>query len=656
MDIGSETRVMPGTALENSPNGIFSRRAGWTASAGFLVLFFSAWGARAQQTKQPPLIGPMKRIAVQPIFNNHCASCHRNVNATAGAPQAGSAPSTETLSQMTPEAIYAALTTGVMAEQARNLTADQKRMIAEFFGGRPLGAASIGDAKNMSNRCSANPPMGDPLANPSWNGWGNGLDNTRFQPASSAGLSSSEVPNLKLKWAFGLPGGAETYGQPTVAAGRLFFGDDNGFVYSLDAATGCVYWSFYADAQVRTAPVIGPVRGWGDARSAAYFGDKKANVYAVDARTGRLLWKTNLERRQLAHITATPVLYRGRLYAAVAGSEEIVSGDPHYPCCTYRGSLSALDARTGKLLWKRYTIPEEPKPTRKNSLGTQLWAPAGASIWSAPTIDPKRHAIYVTTGNAFTEPAAKTSDAILAYSLTEGKLLWVYQALANDASPAGCNGPGPKGEQCPKNVGPDWDFANSAILRTLPNGRRILVAAHKGGGVVAVDPDRRGAVVWTANLWEPPTSKAPQYIQIMWGGAADDQNVYYPLQTGGVAALRLADGKRVWLDHLQPSPAHLGPGGQPRWGQEAAVTAIPGVVFSGGWDGTLHALSAADGRSLWEYDTAQEFTAINGVSAKGGSLGAPGPVVAGGVLYVGSGYVGTGNGLPGNVLLAFSAE
>ncbi len=448
MDICFDTCGMPGAAPKIRPGVAFRWPAGWMVCACFLLWILSAFGASAQQTKQPPLIGPMERIAVQPIFNKNCASCHRNINATAGGPasQAGSAPSTETLSQMTPEAIYAALTTGVMAEQARNLTADQKRMIAEFFGGRPLGTASIGDAKNMSNRCSANPPMSGLSASPSWNGWGNGLDNTRYQPSASAGLASGDMPNLKLKWAFGLPGGAETYGQPAVVAGRLFFGDDNGFVYSLDAATGCVYWSFYADAQVRTAPVIGTVRGAG-ARYAVYFGDKKANVYAVDARTGQLIWKTNLERRQLAHITAAPVLYGGRVYAAVAGSEEIVSGDPHYPCCTYRGSLSALDARTGKLLWKRYTIPEEPRPTRKNSLGTQLWAPAGASIWSAPTIDPKRRAVYVTTGNAFTEPAAKTSDAILAYSLADGKLLWAYQAVPNDASPAGCNGPGPKGEQ-----------------------------------------------------------------------------------------------------------------------------------------------------------------------------------------------------------------
>jgi polyvinyl alcohol dehydrogenase (cytochrome) len=630
------------------PGAIFIR----LLFAAAALLFPPANPLCAQEAK-PPLIGPQARMAAQSVFNKNCASCHQNVKATAdgAAAKAASAPSTETLGQMTPEAIYAALTSGPMVQQAASLSNDEKRIIAEFFGGRPLGSAEAGDAKHMTNHCSANPTMGDPSSSASWNGWGNDLSNTRFQPARGAGLSDDQVPHLRLKWAFGFPGGAETYGQPAVVARRVFLGDDNSFVYSLDADTGCVFWSFHADAQVRTAMVIGPLKR--RAKYAAYFGDKKANIYAVDARTGELLWKVNVEPRLLAHITGATVLFRGLLYVGVAGSEEITSADPHYPCCTYRGSLSALDAQTGRVIWKTYTIPEEPKPTKKNSLGTQLWAPAGASIWAAPTIDAKRHAIYVGTGNAFTEPAAKNSDAIVAYDLTTGKLLWSYQAVANDASPAGCGGNGPKGEQCPQNPGPDWDFANSPILQSLPNGKRILVAAHKGGGVVAVDPDRKGALVWTADLSE---GKGGSAIQIMWGGAADAENVYYPLKSGGVAALRLTDGTRLWLAPLELSSVSSAIGGRPRRGQDAAATAIPGVVFSGGWDGVLHALSSADGRSLWQYNCAHDYVTVNGVPGKGGSFGASGPVVVGGMLYVGSGYVGTGNGMPGNVLLAFAPE
>ncbi|HUA02166.1 MAG TPA: PQQ-binding-like beta-propeller repeat protein [Candidatus Aquilonibacter sp.] len=609
---------------------------------------------QTQQVPAPPLVGPPARIAAQGLFNSYCASCHQNVMASAaGVLGPKSAPSTETLGQMTPEAIYAALTAGAMVGQARNLTNDQKRMIAEFFGGRPLGSADAGDAKNMAGHCRSNPPLADPSAEPSWNGWGNGPANTRFQPAAAAQLSAGQVPSLKLKWAFGIPDGAETYGQPAIVSGRVFFGDYNGFVYSLDAATGCVYWSFHADAQVRTAIVVGRVKGNGSAKYAAYFGDKKANVYAVDTQTGKLLWRVNPEPRLLEHVTGGAALYEGRVFVGVAGSEEMTSMDPHYPCCTYRGSLSALDAGTGKIIWKTYTIADAARPTKKNSLGTQLWGPAGASIWTTPTIDPQRNAVYVGTGNAFSGAAAKTSDAIVAFDIKTGKIVWSYQALANDVSPAGCNGNGPRGEQCPENPGPDWDFGNSPILETLPGGQRLLVAAHKGGLVVAIDPDRGGALVWKTDLAEPDAGDA---IQVMWGGASDGENVYYSLKSGGVAAVRLADGKRVWTARIDPAVIPSEAGKRVRRGLEAAVTGIPGVVFAGGWDGVLHALSAEDGHVLWEFQTVRDYTTVNGVAAHGGSLGAPGPVVVDGMLYVGSGYVGTGNGIPGNVLLALSPQ
>jgi len=639
------------------------------------ALVLAAADARitAQQQPQPPAqpqqpapVGPMARILGQALFNQHCASCHQHAmtaeNQTPIVIGGRPAPTTETLGQLTPEAIYATLTTGDMVQQAQSLKDFEKRAIAEFFGGRPLGAADAGDASHMTNHCAYNPAaaIGGFGYFPSWNGWGNDLANMRFQSSQAAGLTATEVAHLKLRWAFGLPSGGETSGQPSVFGGRVFFGDYNSYAYSVDPATGCVYWSFHADAQIRTAALVAfiniKIEKSRVGRMAVFFGDKKANLYALDARTGELIWKRNLEQRLLSHITGAPVFYAGRLYVGLAGSEEIVSSDPHYPCCTYRGSLTALDASTGAVIWKTYTIPDEPKPTKKNSIGTQLWAPAGASIWTTPTIDPKRHAIYVGTGNAFTEPAVKTSDSIMAFDLKTGKVLWSYQALANDASPGGCGPNAPKDAQCPQNPGPDWDFGNSPILQTLPNGKRVLVAAHKGGTVIAVDPDRRGKLLWTADLSAGRDTSAPIQVQIMWGGAADAKNVYYGTRSGSIAAIRLADGKIVWNRTIEPSPAHPGPGGRPRRGFDAALTVLPGVLFAGGWDGVLRALSTDDGHELWQFDTAREFSTVNGVAAHGGSLGAPGPVIAGGMLFVGSGYVGTGNGMPGNVLLAFSAQ
>ena len=641
-----------------------------TTLAALLMLAFSAAARPRQSAAQSrqsftahaqvarpgaKLTGPPERMAANALFNQHCASCHQNAKASANAvPLTGrTAPNTEVLGQMSTEAIYAALTTGAMAEQGRSLTNDQKRMIAEFFGGHPLGSSDAGEAAHMANRCSSNPPLANLAGEASWNGWGNDLDNSRFQPASAAGITADQLPQLKLKWAFAIPYGSETSGQPSVMGGRVFFGEDTGFAYSVNAQTGCVYWSYHAEAQIRTAALLAPIRHAAKTVEAVFYGDKRANVYALDAHTGALLWKRNLSSRLLSHITGAPVFYEGRLYVGLAGSEELVSSDPHYPCCTYRGSLWALDANTGKVIWRTYTIPEPPHPTKKNAIGTQLWAPAGASIWDAVTIDPKQHAIYVGVGNAFTEPVAKLSDSVAAFDISTGKLLWHYQGEHNDASPGGCFAPGPRGAECPKIGGPDWDFGDSPILRALHNGKRVLVDADKGGYVVGLDPDDRGKLLWKADL-SAGRPGGPIQVQILWGGAADNDNVYYPLQAGAVAAVRLTDGKIVWRVPVKASSAHLDPRGRPRTGLEAAATVIPGVVFAGGWDGVLHALSTADGHELWQYHTAHPFSTVNGVDAHGGSLGAPGPVIAGGMLFVGSGYVGTGNGMPGNVLLAFS--
>lgn len=603
------------------------------------MFFFCAFPGLAQekQVATPALQG-------QGLFMENCSTCHKNAN------ESPKAPSQQALMQMTPEAVLSALVTGPMAVQAKNLSDAQKRLIAFYLGGRPLGSAEAGDAKVMSNHCASNPDLVDPLAGPAWNGWGVDLANTRFQPAKAAGLSASDVPQLKLKWAFGFPGGVHTYGQPTIAGGRVFVGSDTSFVYSLDARSGCIYWSFLAQTGVRTAISIGPARGPSAAKYAIYFGDERANVYAVNAATGELIWKVLVDDHPLAHIAGAPALYEGRLYVPVSVAEETVSSNLHYPCCTFRGSVVALNADTGEKIWKSYTIPEAPKPVRKNSVETQLWAPAGAAIWLAPTIDAKRRAIYVGTGDAYTEPAAKTSDSIIAFDLDSGKMLWSFQDTRNDAWMHGCE-PENRGENCPKEVGPDWDYGASPILRTLSDGRDILVAASKSGNVVALDLDKKGALLWKTGLAE----KAPGTRGlIVFGGAADGETAYFALnQVRALAALYLTTGEKKWVAPLQMADF---PGRPYVFGGSAAVTAIPGVVFSGGWDGVLRALSTENGHVLWEYNTMKDFTTVNGVAAKGGSMGAPGPTVADGMVFVGSGYVGAIGGFPGNVLLAFSPQ
>jgi polyvinyl alcohol dehydrogenase (cytochrome) len=610
-------------------------------SVAAIFCFFAMLPANAQQ--QPEEDKPPAGAVAQKIFITNCMTCHEIGNSSVRA------PSRETLMKLTPEAVYAALTTGPMTVQAGNLSDEEKRGIAAFLGGRPLGSAESGDAKFMTNRCASNPPFGDSTL-PGWNGWGNDVTNTRFQPAQASGLTADQVPRLKLKWAFGFPNGVQAYGQPAIVGGRVFVGSDISYIYSLDAAMGCVYWSYQAQTGVRTAIVVGPVKGQGSAKYAAYFGDGRANVYALNAETGELLWRVQADDIVSAHITAAPTLYEGRLYVPISGGEEAVSIDPHYPCCRFRGSVVALDANTGREIWKSYVIPAPAKPTRKNSLGTQLFGPAGAAIWGSPTIDIKRHAVYVGTGDAYTEPAAKTSDAIMALDMNSGKILWTFQDTKNDAWMLGC-GPRNHPESCPKDLGPDWDYAASPILRTLANGKQVLVVAAKSGNVFGLDLDKKGAPVWKTGLAEKRPGASGL---IVFGGTADEESAYYGLnQVGGVVALGLATGERKWFTPLTPAST---PSEPPRPGQSAATTSIPGAVFSGAWDGTLRAFSSADGRLIWEYNTVQEYTTVNGVAAKGGSMGAPGPIVAGGMLFVGSGYIGVMGGMPGNVLLAFSPE
>jgi polyvinyl alcohol dehydrogenase (cytochrome) len=607
-------------------------------SVGLLALLS---GSSLSAQVLPPEAG--QRVG-RGVFEQNCASCH-----VSGSPDQR-APDRQTLMKLSPEAIYAALTTGPMSEQAKNLTDVQKRAIANFLSGRPFGSADAGDAAKMPNHCASSSSLTGQSAAPRWNGWGNDVLNTRFQTASAAGLTSDRVPQLKLKWAFGFPYGAEAYGQPTVAAGRVFLGTDTGFVYSLDANTGCIYWSFHVDSGVRTAISIGPLAGQGTGTSAAYFGDGKANVYAVNAETGELLWKTHVDEHSLARITGAPTLYKERLYVPVSSSEEGSSINAHYPCCTFRGSIVALDTKTGQQVWKTYAIADSPKPTEKNSSGTQLFGPAGAAIWNAPTIDAKRHLLYVGTGDGYTVPTASNSDSILAVDLKSGKILWSYQETKNDTWMAGC-GPTNQIGNCPDDLGPDYDFSTSPILRSLPDGHRVLLVAGKAGIVSGLDPDRKGALLWKTVLAKKP---ADYHGLIVFGGAADEQTVYYGLNlVGGVAALDWATGKTKWIRSIQPETL---PGDKSRPGQSAAVTAIPGVVFSGGWDGVLRALSTDDGQVLWQFNTIQDFKTVNGVQAKGGSMGAPGPTIAAGMLFVGSGYIGVNNGLPGNVLLAFSVQ
>src|SRR6185503_10234125 len=471
--------------------------------------------------------------------------------------------------------------------------------------------------------------------------------NSRYQP--TPGIKPEDVTKLKVKWAFAHPGPMAT-GQPTIIGDRLYLTIEVGLIYCLNAQSGCTYWTMNAGAAVRAAICVGPLPSGSPARVALYFGDEKSTVQSLDAATGRLLWKTKVEDHLLSRITGSPVLYRNRLYVPVSSFEETAGRDSKYECCKFRGSIVALDAYTGKIVWKSFTVQEEPKPFKKNSVGTQMYGPAGGAVWSAPTIDTKRRVIYAATGNSYTDAPTGHSDSIMAFDLDTGKLKWAMQVTPKDNFLVGCRQPGVG--NCPEEAGPDYDFGSSPILRTLPDGKQVILAGQKSGVIYGLDPDNSGK-----KLWEVKIGSGGALGGIEWGFAADGENVYVPVaDVGGAArkpgltALKIATGERLW--HV-PAPAPKCSWGTTRCNnsQSAAATLIPGVVFSGTADGHLRAYATKDGAIIWDYDTAQPINTVNGGEAKGGSLDGAGATIANGVLYTSSGY-GRLIGQPGNLLLA----
>lgn len=578
------------------------------------------------------------------IYQLRCAACHDK-------PTARIPPRAQIVKRSTEEVVLT-MTTGTMKQWAEGLTPVQITGVAVYLTGKPLAQAATASA-STDNLCKESaPPL--TLNEPQWNGWGRDLDNSRYQP--KPGISAADVPRLKVKWAWRHPGSMAT-GQPTIIGQRLFVTTEAGQLFSLNALTGCTYWSIKAGkagAALRSAISVGALPDDGKARFAIYFGDLKGNMHSVDADTGELIWTTKVEDHPLSRVTGSPVLYRNRLYVPVSSIEEVAGREAKYECCKFRGSLVALDAHTGKILWKSFTVQEEPRPFKKNSAGTQMYGPAGGAIWSAPTIDPRRKVIYVGTGNSYTDVPTGHADAIMAFDLETGSLKWVNQITPNDNFLVGCRQPGVG--NCPEDAGPDHDFGSSPILRTLPNGKQILLAGQKSAVLYALDPDKSGKILWQVRL-----GGGGALGGIQWGFAADEQNVYVPVAdtTGpqrkpGITALQISTGKQLW--HV-PAPAANCSWGQARCNnsQSAAATLIPGVIFSGTVDGHLRAYATKDGTIIWDVDTALPMATVNGGLTSGGALDGGGPTIANGVLYTNSGY-GRIVGQPGNLLLAFTVD
>ena len=579
------------------------------------------------------------------LYEAHCARCHDDGG------EDGRAPLKAELAARSPNEVYAALTTGAMKTVAKGLSPEDLRALTVSLTGKSPWVATPAATTPDTNICATHPPIRP--ARGDWNGWGYDARSSRYQP--DPGFLAADAPRLKVKWAFAYPGVRN--GQPSVIGDRVFLSSYGGRVYALDAATGCVHWRHDVAGGVRTALVIVPLAA-APSGFAAVFGDTHAAIHLLDASSGREIWSRRIEDNPHAVITGSPVVFKGRIYAPVSSLEETIASDSHYGCCTFRGSVAALDLASGRLIWKTYAIAETPKPTRVNSAGNQMFGPAGAAIWSAPTIDPKRGVLYVGTGDSYTDAVTPGSDAIIAMDLADGHARWTRQFTQHDNFLIGC-GRKPQPTNCPDTVGPDYDFGASPILHTLPGGRQILLVGQKSGVAFGLDPDRQGKEVWRAKLGAGSALGGVQW------GMADDGSVLYvavsdvvasPLVAKpGLNALDPATGKVLWTT---PSPDVACAWGRVRCSraQSAAVTAIPGLVFSATMNGHLRAYAAATGAITWDFDTAaQTYATVNGgPAAHGGFIDAAGPVAAQGLLFQHTGYGATNGG--SNVLLAFSVD
>jgi polyvinyl alcohol dehydrogenase (cytochrome) len=585
------------------------------------------------------------------LFAARCATCHTE--------EAGYAPARAVLTTRTVDQLVGIMTHGAMAAMAEGLSTNQIDAIARYLS---RVTTVVEGAPSEDGYCSE--PSGPVrLTSGGWNGWSPDPRQSRYQP--NPGLSADDVPRLRVKWAFAYPIRGGAFSQPTVIGEHVFVSSIPGDLYSLDRETGCIHWSYSTGPGARTAAVVGPLPSPTDPdRLAAYVGDNTSWVHAVDARTGEGIWRVRVETHPGTRLTGSPILHEGRLYVPVSSQEEGTAVNEAYECCTFRGSVVALDAATGATVWKSYTIPEEPKPFGHTAVGTVRRGPAGAAIWGAPTLDVRRNVLYLTTGNSYTDVTEPGSRAVIAMDLADGRIRWSRQIADDDNYLVSCLARPQLAEtahaNCPEVVGPDHDFGASPIIGPMPGGGQILVAADKGGVVFGLDPDD-GRLLWTIQV-----SAGSTLGGIQWGMAHDDEFVYiasaddrtFPREAArpNVAALRMATGEVVWQT---PAPigrcSWSGDGELCGNGYSAALTLIPGVVFAPNLDGHLRALSANDGSLLWEFDTARIYDAANG-RARGGSIDAAGVTIVDGMVFVNSGYDRFTRRLGGNALIAFSVD
>lgn len=630
-------------------NQLAAIRTGILVVMGFLV---AVGVAAAPPPEVPDWTGRDPKAAQTPggqIYREVCAACH-----DAGLDRA---PQVLALHDMTPDAIHRALATGAMREQGMALSAEQKVQVAEFLAGRKMGASADRSALNMCSPAAARFDLAEP---PVFTGWGLDPASTHAIPARVSGLTARNAPRLRLKWAFAFPDSARARSQPALAGGAILVGNQNGAVYALDRETGCVRWAFEAEAEVRTGIVVSPWRkGDSTARPLVYFGDTAGNIYAVGLLDGRQVWRIRADAHPATVITGTPTLHGGLLYVPVSSIEESFATSPNYACCSFRGSIVALDGASGAERWRTFLVdPPVQQGVSKSEAGQPKLGPSGVAVWNSPAIDAARGQLYVATGDNYSLPATAMSDAVVALDLATGRIRWHHQVLADDAWNVACMTR--TSDSCPDDDAPDFDFGAGAVLAKGKNGRELVLAGQKSGWVYGFDP-ANGALVWKQRLGRGSPSGG-----VHFGMAADRGRLFVPMSDRfalgsetfppkpGLFAVDVASGKTLWeapdtVNNCSKSLTCLA-------GYAGAVTVTGGLVLIGADDGHVRVYNAATGAVLWQDQTRRAFETVNKVPGKGGSIsGGVAPLAYKGDLIVPSGY-GYASKAPGNVLLVYGVD
>jgi len=587
--------------------------------------------------------------AGQAVYEKYCASCHDK-------PEETKAPTLEALKQMSARIISYALTNGKMRVNGAAMSAGEIDNVIGYLA----AAKEVDNSWIAANNCPAERSEAETTLPATVNGFGLGLRNYRRMTAVQAGLKKTDMAGLQLAWAMAFPQTASMRSQPVIIGNTMYqLVADNGQVYALDInGTPCVKWVYEHIVPLRTTIHAGKLK---DGRTGLVFGDVAAHVQMLDAASGQLLWRTSVRISSVSNTTGMPVFYKGRIYAPVSSGELNMGAAPEYECCTSHGGVVALDAETGKVIWTYHTM-EDPKPRGVNSIGTQLWGPSGAPIWTTPAIDEKRGVLYVGTGQNTSEPPTDNSDAVLAIDLEDGSLRWKFQATKNDIFLTGCFFQ-PDGPNCPPSysINADWDFGASMIIARRPDGADVILAGQKSGELWALDPDHNGKLLWHTDVGPGGIAGG-----IHWGMAYDGNRVFAavnqvgvkgedPRREPGLHAIDVNTGKILWsfLNHADCSgdrEKRISTCGR-NYGLSAATLLIDGAVVQGGNDGYIRIFDGDNGKLLFNYDTAHEFKTVNGVAGHGGSIDCMATIAANGMLFIQSGY-GAG-GAPGNVLLAF---